>query len=252
MTTKKQSTSILEFVALVSPDSRFDSLFLSNYAVINVQNELARLNGRRRRVGARRRAIRHADLDGPGPAAGAGPHAAGRHQRHPAAEPGSRGRPGRRAAGAERPRLPIYARTSKAAWTTPPNSRTSSSRSMPQTADGSRGSATSAASSSAPRPTAQSFNLDGRPAAGIAISLLPDANAIAVAKEVKAKMEELAKSFPAGLNYVDALRHDEIRQRRDQRGLPDADRGRRSGADRHSRLPAGLAGDARARRRPFR
>ena len=30
---------------MVSPDSRFDSLFLSNYAVINVQNELARLKG---------------------------------------------------------------------------------------------------------------------------------------------------------------------------------------------------------------
>ena len=41
VTTKKQSTSILEFVGLVSPDSRFDSLFLSNYAVINVQDELA-------------------------------------------------------------------------------------------------------------------------------------------------------------------------------------------------------------------
>src|SRR6201984_295585 len=45
VTTQKRSTSILEFVTLVSPDSRFDSLFLSNYAVINVQDELARLNG---------------------------------------------------------------------------------------------------------------------------------------------------------------------------------------------------------------
>ena len=45
MTTAKKSTSILEFVVLVSPDSRFDSLFLSNYAVINVENELARLKG---------------------------------------------------------------------------------------------------------------------------------------------------------------------------------------------------------------
>ena len=43
--TQKQSTAILEFVALRSPDSRFDSLFLSNYAVINVVNELERLNG---------------------------------------------------------------------------------------------------------------------------------------------------------------------------------------------------------------
>src|ERR1700735_914315 len=45
VTPAKKSTSILEFVALVSPDSRFDSLFLSNYAIINVQNELARLKG---------------------------------------------------------------------------------------------------------------------------------------------------------------------------------------------------------------
>src|SRR5262249_142650 len=48
----------------------------------------------------------------------------------------------------------------------------------------------------------QSFNLDGRPAAGIAVSLLPDANAIAAAKEVKVKMDELAKSFPDGLAYL--------------------------------------------------
>src|SRR5208337_4434673 len=45
VTTAKKSTSILEFVGLRSPDSRFDSLFLSNYAVINVVNELERLNG---------------------------------------------------------------------------------------------------------------------------------------------------------------------------------------------------------------
>src|SRR5262249_46026830 len=45
VTTAKKSTSILEFVALVSPDSRFDSLFLANYAVISIQNELARLKG---------------------------------------------------------------------------------------------------------------------------------------------------------------------------------------------------------------
>ena len=98
VTTKKQSTSILEFVALRSPDSRFDSLFLANYAVINVQNELAAPQRRGRRIGARRRPIRHAGLAGPEPHAGARPDAAGRHRRHPAAEPGGRGRPDRRAA----------------------------------------------------------------------------------------------------------------------------------------------------------
>ena len=41
VTTKKQSTSILEYRrSCTSPDSRFDSLFLANYAVINVVDEL--------------------------------------------------------------------------------------------------------------------------------------------------------------------------------------------------------------------
>ena len=45
VTVAKRASSFLEFITLVSSDSRFDSLFLSNYAVINVQNELARLKG---------------------------------------------------------------------------------------------------------------------------------------------------------------------------------------------------------------
>ncbi len=45
VTTQKKSTAILQFVTLSSPDGRYDSLFLSNYGVINVQNELARLPG---------------------------------------------------------------------------------------------------------------------------------------------------------------------------------------------------------------
>src|SRR5262249_57758611 len=42
---QKKSTSILMFVTLTSPDKRYDSLFLANYGVINLQNELARLSG---------------------------------------------------------------------------------------------------------------------------------------------------------------------------------------------------------------
>ena len=45
VTTQKQSTAVLMFLALTSPDKRFDSLFLANYGVINLQNELARLPG---------------------------------------------------------------------------------------------------------------------------------------------------------------------------------------------------------------
>ncbi|HST75550.1 MAG TPA: efflux RND transporter permease subunit, partial [Acetobacteraceae bacterium] len=42
---QKKSTAILQIVALNSPDGRFDSLFMSNYASINLVNELARLPG---------------------------------------------------------------------------------------------------------------------------------------------------------------------------------------------------------------
>src|SRR5258706_1130364 len=45
VTVQKQSTSILEFVNLSSPDRRYDGLFLANYAVINLQNEIARVPG---------------------------------------------------------------------------------------------------------------------------------------------------------------------------------------------------------------
>src|SRR3954465_7739061 len=39
VTTQKKSTAVLQFVTLSAPDGTFDSLFLSNYGVINVQNE---------------------------------------------------------------------------------------------------------------------------------------------------------------------------------------------------------------------
>src|ERR1700724_90907 len=45
VTVQQKSTSILEIVTLTSPDNRYDSLYLSNYATINLVNELARLPG---------------------------------------------------------------------------------------------------------------------------------------------------------------------------------------------------------------
>ncbi len=43
--TQKQSTSMLLIINLVSPDNSQDSLFLSNYASISVQDALSRING---------------------------------------------------------------------------------------------------------------------------------------------------------------------------------------------------------------
>src|SRR5215468_3152431 len=45
VTVQKKSTAILLVVTLTSPDGRFDSLYLANYATINLKDELARLPG---------------------------------------------------------------------------------------------------------------------------------------------------------------------------------------------------------------
>jgi multidrug efflux pump len=45
VSTKKMSPSILLVVNLISPDGRYDDLFVSNYATINVRDELSRVQG---------------------------------------------------------------------------------------------------------------------------------------------------------------------------------------------------------------
>jgi HAE1 family hydrophobic/amphiphilic exporter-1 len=45
LSVKKKSTAMLQVVALYSPNGRYDSLFLSNYATINVIDTLARVPG---------------------------------------------------------------------------------------------------------------------------------------------------------------------------------------------------------------
>ena len=42
---QKKSTAVLQFITLFSPDHSHDGLYLANYAVINIQNELARIPG---------------------------------------------------------------------------------------------------------------------------------------------------------------------------------------------------------------
>jgi hydrophobic/amphiphilic exporter-1 (mainly G- bacteria), HAE1 family len=45
VTVQKKSTAILLFVTLTSPNATYNSLFLSNYATINIRDELSRLPG---------------------------------------------------------------------------------------------------------------------------------------------------------------------------------------------------------------
>ena len=221
VTTQKRSTSILEFVSLVSPDSRFDSLFLSNYAVISVQNELARLNGVGNVTvfGAGQYAMRvwmNPDLlqarsltpqdvitaiqqqsqEVTGGQVGAPPAPKGQDFQY------TLNLKGRLDDAAEIENIIVKVNSANGGQIT-------RIRDIGRVELGAQ-------------TYSESFYLDGQPAAGIGIFLLPNANAIAVADAVKAKMDELAKSFPAGLSIFDALRHHEIRARCDQRGLSDA------------------------------
>ncbi len=45
VTTKKQSTSIIQFIALASEDENHDSLFLGNYAISSIKDDLSRIKG---------------------------------------------------------------------------------------------------------------------------------------------------------------------------------------------------------------
>ena len=201
VTTQKRSTSILEFVTLVSPDSRFDSLFLSNYAVISVQNELARLNGVGNVTifGAGQYAMRvwmNPDLlqtrsltpedvitaiqqqsqEVSGGQIGAPPAPKGQDFQY------TLNLRGRLDQAAEFENIIVKVNPANGGQIT-------RIRDIGRVELGAQ-------------TYSESFNLDGQPAAGIGIFLLPDANAIAVADEVKAKMDELAKSFPQGLTYL--------------------------------------------------
>jgi hydrophobic/amphiphilic exporter-1 (mainly G- bacteria), HAE1 family len=201
VTTAKKSTSILEFVTLVSPDSRFDSLFLTNYAVINVQNELARLNGVGNVTifGAGQYAMRiwmNPDLLQARALTPQDVINAVQQQSQEVAA-GQLGAPPAPKGEDFQYTLNVKGRLDDPA----------EFENIVVKVDGANGGQITRIRDIGrvelgAQTYSESFNLDGQPAAGIAISLLPNANAIAVADKVKAKMEELAKSFPAGLTYV--------------------------------------------------
>jgi hydrophobic/amphiphilic exporter-1 (mainly G- bacteria), HAE1 family len=201
VTTAKKSTSILEFVSLVSPEGRFDSLFLANYAVINVQNELARLDGVGNVTifGAGQYAMRiwmNPDLLQARSLTPQDVISAVQQQSQEVAA-GQVGAPP-----APKGQDFQYTLNLKGRLDDP-----AEFENIVVKVDGTNGGRVTRIRDIGrvelgAQTYSESFNLDSRPAAGIGISLLPNANAIAVADKVKAKMEELAKSFPAGLTYL--------------------------------------------------
>ncbi|WP_109466979.1 efflux RND transporter permease subunit [Albibacillus kandeliae] len=199
VTVGKRSTAILEFVTLSGADPKYDSLFLANYARINLADELARVPG----VGGVS-------------ILGAGDYAM------------------RIWLDAERMRvlnlspsdvsnaIKAQSQTVSAGQVGMPPVATGQGFQRPIVIDGrlndvqgfenvvvksdlASGTVTRlrdiARIELGSKSYGQVFRVNGRASAALAISQLPEANALDVARAVDARMEDLAKDFPPGLGY---------------------------------------------------
>jgi multidrug efflux pump len=198
VTTKKQSTSILLVVNLVSPDGRYDELYLSNYATIHVRDALSRVDGvgdalifgardysmriwlDPEKLSAREmtatdvtRAIQEQNVE----------VAAGRIGEPPV--PRGKAVPFQLAINTHG-RLVEPEEFERIIIKTGDDGRVVHLRDVANVELGARS------------YDAASY-LDGKPAVAIGIFQLPGANALATAKAIRAKMGELATSFPAGI-----------------------------------------------------
>ncbi|MEP9375464.1 efflux RND transporter permease subunit [Aquabacter sp. CN5-332] len=200
VTVLQKGTSILEFVALISPDGRYDGLFLSNYAGIFVQNELARLPGVGNVLvfGAGTYAMRvWMDADKM-QAVGLNPQDVinaiqGQSQEVTAGQVGMPPAPANTSfqytvnIQGRLNDVPDYENIIVKSDNTN-GGRIVRIRDIGRVELGAQ-------------TYSKIFTQNGKPAAGIGIFQLPEANALQVSQEVKAKMEVLAKSFPEGLAY---------------------------------------------------
>ena len=246
VTTQKQSTAVLMFLALTSPDKRFDSLFLANYGVINLQNELARLPGVGNVTvyGAGQYAMRVWMNPNLLQSFGLTPEDVVKaiQQQSQEVTAGVIG-------------MPPAPKGQNFQYTVNVAGRFDDVRQFENIvvkADNANGGQITRIKDIGrvelgAQTYSQSFTLNNLPSAGIGIYLLPAANALDVAKRVRAKMDQLAKNFPPGLVYSVPVRYDGLRAGLDQRGLHHPHRGWCPGADRHSCLPPGLARHARTR-----
>ena len=197
---QKKSTAILQIVTLDSPGGSYDSLFLSNYATINLVNELARLPGvgNVNVFGAAEYAMRIWMDPQKLYSFGLVPDDVIKavKQQSQVVAAGQTGMP-------PAPQGQDFQYTIDIKSRLDDPSQFADIIVKGQTSQGGRlirvkdigridlGSQT----------YSQVCNLNGKPAAGIAIYQTPDANSLQVGKEVDAKMAELARRFPKDLRY---------------------------------------------------
>ena len=197
---QKKNTAILQFVVLDSPNNKYDALFLSNYATINLVDALARLPGvgSVKVIGAGNYAMRIWMDPGKLQSFGLDPKdviQAVRQQNQNIAA----GQTG----------TPPAPRDVQFQYTIDVKSRLDQPEEFgnivikDQTAQGGRLIHLSdvARIELGSQTYSQEFRLNGKPAAGVAVYQTPDSNSLQVGKEVKALMDQMAKRFPEGLQY---------------------------------------------------
>ena len=198
VTVQKRSNSILEIVTLTSPDSRFDSLYLSNYATIRLKDEIARLPGvgSVQVFGAGQYSMR-IWLD-PNAMKSRGLNAQdviqALQQQSSDVAAGQIGAPPAPNDQAFQYTLNVTGRFEDTAQFANVIVKTGRNGDVTRVRDVGR-------VELGAQTYGQIFALDGKPAAGLAIFQAPGANALDVAGTVKKKMAELAREFPQGLVY---------------------------------------------------
>ncbi|MFG1293121.1 efflux RND transporter permease subunit [Xanthobacter versatilis] len=200
VTILQKGTSILEFVTLISPDGRYDGLFLNNYAIINIQNELERVAGVANVgiFGAGTYALRIWMDPDRMQAFGLTPQDISNaiQKQSQIVTPGQLGIP-------PAPDNAAFQYTVNIAGRLDDAKDYENIIVKVDNSDGGRivrirdiGRVELGAQS-----YSKDFMQDNKPAAGIGIFQLPAANALDVAARVSKKMEELKKDFPEGLEY---------------------------------------------------
>ena len=200
VTTQMKATSVLLFVTLFSPDKRYDSLFLTNYGVINIENELARLPG-----------VGNVTVNGAGNYAmrvWMDPNQLQARQMTPTDVVNAIKNQSQEVSAGVIGMPPVqggqnfqYTVDLTGRFNDPNDFENIVVKIDSQTGALTRIKDVGRVEVGA-QTYSQTFALNNQPAAGIGIYLTPDANAIQVAKEVKDKMEELKKAFPPGLAYT--------------------------------------------------
>jgi HAE1 family hydrophobic/amphiphilic exporter-1 len=195
---QKQSTAILSFVTLISPEKKFDSLYMANYATIRLKDELARLPGvgNVQIFGAGQYSIRvwldPEKLKARGLTASDVTQALQQQSQQVAA--GQIGGPPTQTGQPFQYTVTVQGRLADPEQFENVIVKTGNAGEITRVRDIGR-------VELGAQSYGQIFKVNDRPAAGIAIFQAPGANALNVQAAVTKRMTELAKEFPAGLVF---------------------------------------------------